>query len=112
MAFLFVLALLLDSACTTACIPAELEAPAGHCASPNGGPHGAEPSERGCGLHAHLKPVVKDRGDVVAPTMQEAAATLDALTAAPSLESFISSAANGFVLCLPPLWQRSSVLRI
>jgi hypothetical protein len=108
-AFFFVLTLLLDSACTTACIPAELEAPAEHCAS---GPDGAEPSERGCDLHAHLKPMVKDRGDVAAPAMREAAATLGALTTARSLESFHSSTASDFVLCLLPFPQPSSVLRI
>ena len=113
MAFLFVLALLLDSACTTACIPAEFEAPAEHCASSNGGPHDAEPSERGCDMHGHLKPVVKDRGLVAALTVEEEApATLKTSATARDLESFHAAAVRDLVLYVPPLLQRSSVLRI
>jgi len=107
-AFVFVLALLLDSACTTACIPAQLEAPSEHC----GGPHGTEPSERGCELHGHLKPVVKDRGLVAALTMEEAPAHLETPAIARDHASFHAAAFHGLVHYVPPPRQRSSVLRI
>jgi hypothetical protein len=109
-ALLFVLALLLDSACAAACIPAELEAPAKHCSS---GDHGAPSPERGCDLHGHLKPVVKDRGFVAAVSMGDAPASLESPASTSSLGvAFEGLTARDIVLRVPPLVQRSSVLRI
>jgi hypothetical protein len=108
-AFVFVLALLLDSACTAACIPAELEAPAKHCSS---GHDGAPSPERGCDVHGHLKPVVKDRGSVAASTTGDAPASLESPPTALDFGSFRAAAEGDVVLHVPPLFHRSSVLRI
>jgi hypothetical protein len=109
-AIVFVLALLLDSACTTACISAELDAPAEHCASPDGGRHGE--AERSCDLHGHLKPVVKDRNLVPSTTIADRSAPPDAPVTAAGVDSFYAAAVREVALYLPPPLQRSSVLRI
>jgi hypothetical protein len=108
-ALVFVLALLLDSACTTACIPVELEAPAEHCASE---PESDEHSDRGCDLHAHLKPVVKDRSDAAALTIEDAPAQLELPATARDPESVHRAVVEGVILHVPSLPRRSSVLRI
>jgi hypothetical protein len=109
-AFVFVLALLLDSACAAACIPAELEAPSEDCAS---GHHGNESHEGGCDFHSHMKPVVKDRGLMAAATTTEdAPASFESPAAAIDLRTFSAADAGGLVLHVPPLFRRSAVLRI
>jgi hypothetical protein len=59
-----------------------------------------------------LKPVVKDRGLVPAATMEEAPASLGTPATAIDLESFYAASVHDVVLHVPPLLQRSSVLRI
>ncbi|HLE71752.1 MAG TPA: hypothetical protein VJH87_18880 [Vicinamibacteria bacterium] len=109
MAFVFVLALLLDSACAAACIPAELEAPAEDCSA---GHHGAESSERGCDLHGHLKPVVKDRGFAAVST-EDPSASVESPKSTSSIDFVLdASPARDVVFHVPPILQRISILRI
>jgi hypothetical protein len=107
-AIVFILALLVDSACAAACIPAELRAPEEHCAS---GHPGADSPERGCDRNGHLKPVVKDRGFVAATETGDAPASFDRPTDI-HFESFGAAPGREAPFHLPPLFQRSTVLRI
>lgn len=109
MAIVFILALLVDSACAAACVPAELRAPAKHCSS---GHHGEESRERGCDLHGHLKPVVKDRGFATWTAAGDAPAPFFRPSTSIDLESFGAAAVRDAFLGIPPLRQRNFVLRI
>lgn len=109
MAIVFILALLVDSACAAACIPAELQAPPEHCSS---GDHGAESPERGCDLHGHLKPVLKDRGWVATTTMTQDALAFQSPASTPSASGVRALETRDADRNVPPLLQRTTVLRI
>jgi hypothetical protein len=107
-AIVFILALLVDSACATACIPAELRAPEGHCSS---GEHDAGSPERGCDGKGHLKAMVIDRGFVAATDKGDATAAFESPCAIP-LEGVGAAPAREAPRHAPPLYRRNTVLRI
>jgi hypothetical protein len=85
-AFLFVLALLIDSTCAAACIPIELKSRAAEDCS-----QGHHDSDReSCDLHGHLTPVVKERTGI---PVYDAPATVDDLTDA--LPQILAGLAHG-----------------
>ena len=105
MAFLFVLALLIDSTCAAACIPMELKSRAAEDCS-----QGHHDSDReSCDLHGHLTPVVKERTGI---TVYDAPATVDNLT--DTLPQILVGLAHGTIDVseAPPPLVTHSILRI
>jgi hypothetical protein len=104
-AFLFVLALLLDSTCAAACLPMELKSQAAEDCS-----QGHHDSDReSCDAHGHLTPVVKER---TGTTVYDAPASVDNLTDTIPQTSSGLAHGNGDVPQPPPPLVRNSVLRI
>jgi hypothetical protein len=105
-AFVFVLALMVDAACAAACVPAELQTPSKHCATSDQG------HKNDCDLHAHLKPAVRN-GSAVAPSpADDAPSRLEDAAISNALESFGPTVDGDAILHVPPLFQQNSVLRI
>jgi hypothetical protein len=106
-AFVFILALLLDSTCAAACISGPRPSHADQREDCSKSHHGGD--KKSCDLHGHLKPVVKDR---TAPTATDAPASLpsaiDSFELAPRDASFFDAS----ILHPPPLLRPSSILRI
>ena len=105
MAFVFVLALLIDSTCAAACVPMELKSRAAEDCS-----QGHHDSDReSCDLHGHLTPVVKERTGI---TVYAAPASVDNLTdTIPPISSGLAHETVD-VSQPPPSLAKPSVLRI
>jgi hypothetical protein len=94
----------------------EIRVPEEGCESGHHPEEGGPSSGAGCDLHEHLKPVVQDRqGGTSAGTMapgQAPAAVLASTATATDLGPSGAPAVLDTLLHVPPLFQRSSVLRI
>jgi hypothetical protein len=109
-ALVFVLALLFDSACAAACVPAELKSAAEHC---KGGHHGTESPERGCDLHQHLTPVVREQGSTAA-SPEHPSAFFESSEAEAGVDAggFGTIPIRDDALRITPLFPQNPVLRI